>query len=401
MAQPGKNTATPVSVITSEDIYHAGVWNFNLNQAVGNIGTGGIKEDGEKTGNFFMHRTSIEANYFFIDHVAVGAGFWTSQQNNTLTEFEPDQIEKINVIGGNFNAIYGNELGGVVNIITKAGVGFGQRKETADYGYGKQESKDKLFYVNLNIGSPIKVDKNVYFTPNIGYEYSKVNGENQDEIRNAFTVGLNMEMYMGCGDKLCECRDDRYPLANRYKPGEIILGSRMYGGLQIGGKKTVYQGDGEYESKDYFRNSALSGFMLYYILESLAVGAGLDYGCDRTSSKDNDYIEKQSELTINPIIRYNAPVKNMLKNLYGEASIGVGFNNESTDDGDEVIKDNAFAFRWKLGAGYNVLLSENFSVSPQAGYGGQTLNYKDNDYKVSRSGLYAGIGLNYHIRRRF
>jgi len=392
-----KETVSPVSVISAEDIFKQGVWNFSLDQSI-NFITGNSKVDGEKTGTFGDFDTRLEANYFFVDNFAVGLGFRMGSDKTTSTILSTETIEQTNVLGGYFNALYGTRVGGVINIITKATAGMGQVKFINDDGFGENESKDKYFTWGVSAGTPLKLNRNVYFTPTLGYNYRKTTWDDNKEVQNSFNVGLQMDFFMGCGDDRCELSKNPLEIDSNYRRGDMELGSAMFGGFQLGSQKTTYVGDGEYEQKDGFGNSRLSGFFRYYVTRDFAVGAGLDYFCDRTNSKDSDYKTRQSELTINPLARYHLPMDNSLRNLFIDGAVGIGFNNSKTINGDNETKDNASVFQWKIGAGYDYFVAEHFSLVPMIGYGGQTLNYKDDDYKSSKNGLIAGIGWTYHLR---
>jgi hypothetical protein len=285
-----------------------------------------------------------------------------------------------------------------MNLVAEAEVGGGQVKFLDDYGYGEQESSDKYFIAGLSVGTPLRLNRNVYFTPSLGYQYRKTTWDDNREVRNSFNLELKMDFFMGCGDDACDLSDNPVSISSRYQKGDMELGSNMIGNWQTGSQKTTYEGDGEYVEKGGFGNSSLSGYFLYYLLNNLAIGAGMDFSCDRTSSKDSDYKEKSGSVLFNPIVRYHVPVENMLKNLYGDGSIGIGTEFNKTDDGSGETKDNASVFRWRLGAGYNYFVAEHFSLNPMIGYGGQTNNNKDDDIKQSNNGLYAGIGWIYHIR---
>jgi hypothetical protein len=388
---------SPVKVLGADDIFNQGVWNFNLNQNLDFLSMK-TSEDGDKTGTYSLFDSRIEANYFLIDHLAVGLGVRLSNEKTTNTLIDPESVEKINVAGGYLNVLYGTNVGGVINIVTKATVGTGQVKYVSDYGFGENETKDKYLTLGLSVGTPIELSRNVYFTPYLGYEYRKTSDDDYKEKRNSATLGLRMDFFMGCGDDECDLSDNPISVNSRFRQGELLLGSKMFGHFQVGGQNTTYEGEGEYTQKDGFGNSSLSGFALFYILNNLGVGAGIDSYCDRSNSKDTEYKTRQGEFTVNPIIRYHVPVGTMLRNLYAEGSVGFGINSSKTVDDEEEYKEKSSVMNWKIGAGYHYFVAEHFSLSPFAGYGGNSLKYKDDDYKTSKSGLYAGIGWNFHLR---
>ena len=392
-----KESSLPVSVLSSEDIFKQGVWNFNLNELI-SLQAGNTREDGVKTGTFSNLDGNIEANYFFIDHFGAGAGIGFTQDVTRVTEFDPEALEKINVLDGHFNFLYGNNIGGVVNIITKANVGLGSYTTINDFGYGEYETKYNYFKTGVSVGTPIEINRNVYFTPSAGYSYIRYKNDDFKEVCHGFNLELNMDFFMGCGDDMCDLSDNPLSLDSRFIQGDMVLGSRMFGNFQVGKQTTTYQGEGEVTQNDGFGNSRLSGYFLYYVMNNLAIGAGTDFSCNRTNSKDTEYKTKQSEATFYPVVRYNLPFDNMLKNIYTEGSFGFGFNNSKTEDGSGEVTDNASVINWRLGAGYTYFVSEHFSLSPVFGYGSQTLKYKNDDLKAANGGIYAGVGWNFHLR---
>lgn len=390
--------SNPVTVLGKDDIFKQGAWNFNLEQVI-NFQAGSTFVDNEKTGSFRRNLGKLEANYFVIDHLAVGAGLGFSGNRNNQDGISMDLLNRTEVIKGNLNVLYGDRIGGVINVLTKASIGGGRQKQTYDYGYGEQTSNSPFLNLDLTIGTPIGINKNVYFQPYAGYSFQRTRGDQFREISNTFQLGFTMEYFMGCGDNICDLSENPLSIDERFRKGDIELGSRMYGKISGGGQKTISEGMQEFTSKDGISSGNLSGYGLYYLADNLGLGAGLDVLFFRNKSKDNDFLDRSREFIINPILRYHVPATGMLKNLYGETSFGIGKSSTFSENGEIPLENKEQLTRWKVGLGYNYYIAEHFSISPMLGFFNENRKNKDQDQSNSSRGLYAGIGWNYHLTK--
>lgn len=391
-----KESVSPVSVVSSEDIFKKGVVNFNLNQVL-SFEPGTTKRDGEKTGNYFNYNGRIEANYFFIDHFGIGAGINLKGQKTTTEILTSETIQQVDVITGHGNVLYGTRLGEVVNLITKASVGGGKKKTYNDDGYGEYEDVIKYLNFGITAGTPLQLNRNVYFTPSVGWYYNRAKQDNYTQVTNGVVVNMNMDFFMGKGDDECDLSENPFPISQRYNQGDFHLGSRMFGRFKTGGITTTYEGEGGYEYKDNFGRGNVSGYGLYYVIDNLAAGLGVDYTGERIKSKETEYKDSYCEYTINPIVRYHIPVDNYFRNFYVEGSAGVGGSKSKTEHAEGTNEQKSSIFKWQGAIGFNYYVSEHFSLSPVVGYGNWTSKDKDTDVKTSANGIYAGIGWNYHI----
>jgi len=393
-----KEQSVPVSVLGSEDIFRKGVWNFNLEQVL-NFQAGSTFVDNEKTGTIRRNLGKLEANYFVVDHLAVGAGLGFSGNRSQQDGISMDLLNRTEVIRGNLNVLYGDRIAGVIDVITKASIGAGNQKQTYDYGYGEQTSKYPFLNLDLTVGTPIGINRNVYFQPYVGYSYQRTTGDQFREISNSFLLGFSMEYFMGCGDDICDLSEHPLSIDERFRKGDFELGSRLFSEISAGGQKTISEGMQEYTSRDGISSGNLSGYGLYYLADNLGLGAGLDMSFLRNKSKDNEFLDRSREFLFYPILRYHVPASGMLKNLYGETSFGIGMNSTLSENGESPLENKERLTRWKVGLGYNYYIAEHFSLSPMLGFFNETRKNKDQDQSNSNRGLYAGIGWNYHLAR--
>jgi hypothetical protein len=391
-----QDRTTPVTVVTSEDMFKAGVWNFDLNQMT-KLEFGSNKQDGNKTGNYSEYGVRLDVNYFVINHFGVGAGINFSGNKTENTTVDPSTTDKSNDFGGHINFLYGTRFGDKVNFLTEASIGLGKETQKSDYGYGETTTKDKLFNFRWTAGVPLQIQRNIFITPKIGLDYRHL-ADSYTEKRFGFLGGVDMDFFMGCGDDESDCGPNAIPFGERYRQGNILLGSRMKGYFKTGGLTQTYTGEGSTETKDKFGMSHLSGYALYNVIDNFSVGAGIDFGMDHTSSKDTDYKTNQTDFLFYPIVRYHIPVDNPLRNLYGEGNFGVGLSNTKLETGGNTTKDKYSLTSWGVNLGYDYNLAKRFAISPYLGYGGEVSKSKSTDIKTSYAGLMAGIGFDYNLR---
>lgn len=120
----------------------------------------------------------------------------------------------------------------------------------------------------------------------------------------------------------------------------------------------------------------------YFIVNGLAVGIGLDYNSKSINIKyasyplqmgATDYDESESELIINPMIRYYYGESGIWTQLsYAIASINMDDSNGSYDD-SEFPKRSAI----NILAGYAISLNDYVSLNPTIGYQLTTQTTKD------------------------
>lgn len=397
-----KEVVSPVQVITSEDIFHQGVWNFNLTTPLG-INTGITKEDGSKTGKYTDFRTHVEANYFLVDGFALGAGVDYSTNKDVFTSLNPEEIDKVEIVSGIFNAIYGFRAGNAINIKTKASISGGVEKNSQDYGYGVTETKDHFYNINVDIGTPIQLQRNVFITPEIGYNFRHYKGQDYDykENRNSFYAGACMDFYMGCGDDYCDLSGSPVPYSERYEKGSWEAGSSMFGNIRLGSSKTTenYGEGGVYTTKEGVSRLNLMGNLFYYPIDNLGVGGSVDVYSSRRKNKDSGYKYGSTDFLLAPTVKYHLPLDNALRNLYGEAGFGIGFANDRQDDNGDVTKTNYFVSSFKGQIGYSYFINRNLSLNPFIGYNGITRKNKDDGDKHMDGGLTSGVQLSYWVKR--
>lgn len=397
----GLESASPVSVISTEEIFSRGTLNVNLNQIL-DLKVGTVKYNGEKYGNRIMLNTRVEANYFFVDNVGVGIQFGYDADRTSYNTLDPARIEKVEVIRGGANILYGNRIRDAVNIITTASVGFQQEKTYRDDIYGgNYEQTDPMLFLELTTGVPLKINPHTYFTPYIGYQYIHTFQEDYNVNQNGILFGFNFDHFINRPLDTFPFGWDRAPLTDRYRQGQVELGSNFFGQAVFGGQTTVDSNWSSDKFRDGIGNAILNGTGLYYLVDNLAAGLTIDYACRKQKSKDNDYTWRESRFIIEPLVKYHLPVQNAFSNFYVEAACGFGKSLNVTNYGSGESKQKQSLFSWHAGIGYNIFLTGQFSVSPFLNYASITSKDKEYDDKEVFQGFDFGVRANFRLNPRF
>lgn len=133
-ATPVDELAVPVIVITRSDIEHA------LASDVGELLTGLSGVEIARNGgsgqpaSLFLRGTNSDQTTVLVDGVRINPGTSGGAQ---IMNIQPESIERIEIVKGARSSLYGTDaIGGVINIITRAGAAPGASLYAADGHYG-------------------------------------------------------------------------------------------------------------------------------------------------------------------------------------------------------------------------------------------------------------------------
>ncbi len=174
---------------------------------------------------------------------------------------------------------------------------------------------------------------------------------------------------------------------------QFSQGTKMIGGVAGFGVTTQKYKDGNTTvsvgTSSYFSLEPQFG---YFIIDRLAIGAGLDLNLSSFKYKNDDDKESSTSLAFTPFVRYYLPNKIF---FFGETGFGV--SKEKATDGNETYESKRNIFSWGLGAGYAIMLNESVAIEPMVGYGGTSYKNPDNDARAVYPGLYAQIGIQVYL----
>ncbi|CAM3466850.1 TonB-dependent receptor domain-containing protein [Parendozoicomonas haliclonae] len=137
-AQTVDQTLAPVSVITRKDIEQSQAQSVpELLKMLPGVQVSSNGGPGASTG-LFIRGTATKESIVLIDGQRIGSA---TLGEASLQYFDPDQIERIELVRGPKASLYGADaIGGVVNIITRAAAGKSQMSFKAGYGSDKTRS---------------------------------------------------------------------------------------------------------------------------------------------------------------------------------------------------------------------------------------------------------------------
>ncbi len=161
--------------------------------------------------------------------------------------------------------------------------------------------------------------------------------------------------------------------------GTLLLGGSSNLGLSFLSEKFKLSG-GDFQDGDKITSFNISPQVGYFVIDNLAVGAGLDF--NSTKFKNDNSQLTSSTITFGPFARY------YFDKFYAEGN--VGFGSSKSDSGNGEIKNTLSA--WSIGGGYALLLSDAVAIEPQVGY--LSSSTKDQSDGVNKhSGIFISLTL--------
>jgi len=174
----------------------------------------------------------------------------------------------------------------------------------------------------------------------------------------------------------------------QFEQGRMMIGGQLsiqsYKEKQKSGSTTVEDGT----TTDYSFTPQFG----YFVIDNLAVGAGISNGFSSYNPDDDDIDNSTStSFQFQPFARYYLP-----QHIFFQATFGAGGGTYKDSDGD---KESYGISSWSLAGGYSILLNDHVAIEPILGYGVTKDNYKDADpdYKYITSGLFIQVGIQVYL----
>jgi opacity protein-like surface antigen len=173
----------------------------------------------------------------------------------------------------------------------------------------------------------------------------------------------------------------------QYNQGRMLVG----GSFELS-TRTEKTRDGSQTTTDGTQTTFnLSPRFGYFIIDNLAIGAGVGLGLTKWNSKtsDNDY--NTSSISFQPFARYYLPV-----NVFFHGEFGIGTSSVKSDNSN--FNDYKYnSINLALGAGYALFLTDNVAVEPMLTYRFSRSKYDYDDEKNLDSGLYISVGFQIYL----
>jgi outer membrane protein len=131
----------------------------------------------------------------------------------------------------------------------------------------------------------------------------------------------------------------------------------------------------------------------YFIMDDLAVGAGLDLSSSTFKADGSSSKNKSSSISLSPFARY------YFDKIYVQGGFQVGSQKTEYTFGGTTTSTKESIFGWSLLGGYCIFLNESVTFEPQVGYGSVSYKTKDSDNKDISSGLFLRLGVYVYFAR--
>ncbi len=397
-----KETSAPITTVPAEDLknlaFSKRTWEFTITKPNLSFSQSQIKVNGIDQGSQTNFILDVGAHYYLIDNIA--AGVEVIMSNSTFKNNGNKQV--LNSWMSYADVTYGRNLGGIINIYARGGVGVGAvtTKNTPSYGPATKFKSD-LFGYKFNIGAPIRLERNgnAYLTPEIGYWYNREKFDGGTETDNRFGLGLKLETFLQCDKAACEATRSYRSLHQMYSPGSSFLGVSTEGGLYFGKTEAKYDNNFPPPSEQKYSLADLSLSYNYYFIRNLSGGLNVNFSNSVYKNTVSDFRQTNTNFSVTPMLELNMPVENRILNdlfIRGGYSFGTqkseyrsgGFNNTSKYSMGNFC----------LGLGYNFFFKKKLSLTPVFEYDWTTYKDKDSDQKEKYTGPNFSIGVRKFFR---
>jgi len=132
----------------------------------------------------------------------------------------------------------------------------------------------------------------------------------------------------------------------------------------------------------------------YFIMDNLAVGAGLNISSSTEKSESSDEKYTSSSMQLTPFARY------YFGNIFAIGQFGFGSSKDKQSGDGSTTEQKYGVTSWAIGAGYAAMLNDNVAIEPSLLYGSQTEKLKDADpvQKDIYSGFIINIAFQIYLR---
>ena len=177
----------------------------------------------------------------------------------------------------------------------------------------------------------------------------------------------------------------------QFKKGTFLVGgSSGLGRLTLFKEKVTFSTSSSSGKSTSFELEPSAG---YFIIDNLAVGAGLGISASSFKPDGNGAKSSQSTIVLSPFGRY------YFNKFYAQGSIQFGSGKSKSTFNTTSETYTAAVSGFSLLVGYALALNEYVTFEPQVGYGSVTSNDKDRNIKIVNSGPLIRMGIFIYIAR--
>ncbi|HTJ49788.1 MAG TPA: autotransporter outer membrane beta-barrel domain-containing protein [Cyclobacteriaceae bacterium] len=169
-------------------------------------------------------------------------------------------------------------------------------------------------------------------------------------------------------------------------------GRMMVGGsLGFSGHTDKTKNNNTTVTTDKYTTFSLAPQFGYFVIDNLAVGAGLDLSAESHKMLYNDSKSVTTTLQFEPFVRYYLPMK-----IFFHGSFGVGSSKVKTTDNNVTTTSNGGVTSGSIAAGYAWFLNSNVAIEPMVGYSSTRTNPSGN-LKYLESGPFIKVGFQIYL----
>lgn len=179
----------------------------------------------------------------------------------------------------------------------------------------------------------------------------------------------------------------------QFTKGTILLSGES--GLGISALTTKAKDSGNSTKLGNSTSFSFSPAAGYFLIDNLALGLNLDlltskYKDDNTGAKSTS-----TSFTVGPFVRYY-----ITKGLFGEFNLGVGSEKDKYEATGGTNEDKSSLFRWSLGAGYAIMISDQVAFEPSLGYLSMASKPDGGSGRFVTSGLVVNVGVAVYLGKK-
>ena len=177
----------------------------------------------------------------------------------------------------------------------------------------------------------------------------------------------------------------------QFNQGRSIIG----GNLGFNSQTVKLDANNSTTTQGKITNIAITPQFGYFIIDNLAVGAGVDWTSRTDKADGSDDKTTTSKFTFNPFVRYYLD-----PGVFFQGRVGFGGGVDKEKNGSTTTTTKHGVFLWDIGVGYAWFLNDHVSIEPLVKYGMTVENYKDNDVKVKYGIISVNIGITAYLGER-
>jgi hypothetical protein len=178
----------------------------------------------------------------------------------------------------------------------------------------------------------------------------------------------------------------------QFEQGTLLVGGNF--GLEFTTSKSKFSNQTNTISKT--TRFGLEPRVGYFVIDHLAVGAGVGLSLYSEKIDDSDNKYSQTEIMLSPFVRYYFD-----PGFFVEGKVGLGVANSKNEFGGDVDKDKYALGQLALGAGYAIFLNDNVALEPMIGFQSMSQKVKTSgepEVKYIDSGLFLRVGFQIYLR---